>query len=113
MGRSVPVVLPNGKSWKNKGDAKDHFKDMLSRHAVGVRIVDDEDHNDLVALLTVYDSVLPAGEPSKVGAGIAYFEKRMDTDHPGRTFCFFVVRRDGTSIDFSYIRALDVAGKQP
>ncbi|TVT51903.1 MAG: DUF3223 domain-containing protein [Azoarcus sp. PHD] len=59
---------------------------------------------------TVYDSVVPAGEPTKTGTGVAHFERRLDRDHPGHTSCFFVVRTDGSSIDFSTRRALDVAG---
>jgi len=72
-------------------------------------VTDHADHDDLSALLASYDNALPPGIAKKAGAGVAYFEKRVDLDHPGRTTCFFVVRRDGTSIDFSYVRALDSA----
>jgi len=60
----------------------------------------------------VYDSVLDAGRTSKAGAGVSHFERRRDQDHPGHTSCFFVVRTDGTSIDFSTRRALDVASEK-
>ena len=65
--------------------------------------------DDLASLLHVYDSVLDAGEPTKAGVGVSHFERRKDRDHPGHTSCFFVVRTDCSSIDFSTRRALDVA----
>ena len=110
MGRTVPVSLPNGRSWPKKGDAVEHYKAILARYRDGARVVDPADHSDLASLLEVYDSVLPAGEPTKAGSGVSHFERRKDRDHPGHTSCFFVVRADGTSIDFSTRRALDVAG---
>lgn len=110
MGKIVPISLPNGRYWPKKGDAVDHFKAMLARYSDGARVVDSNDHCDLASLLQVYDSVPNAGEPTKVGLGVSHFERRMDRDHSGHTSCFFVVRIDGTSIDFSTRRALDVAG---
>ena len=110
MGKTVPISLPNGRNWPRKGDAVDHFKAMLARYSDGARVVDSKDHSDLASLLQVYDSVLDAGRATKAGDGISHFERRKDRDHPGHTSCFFVVRTDGTSIDFSTRRALDVAG---
>ena len=110
MGKPVPIALPNGRKWSKKGDAIAHFKDMLSRYMVGDKVLDPADHADLAALLQIYDSVLVPGDETKGGIGVAYFEKRWDVDHPGNTACFFVVRTDESSIDFSTRRALDVAG---
>ncbi|WP_420998544.1 DCL family protein [Cupriavidus sp. 30B13] len=110
MGRPVPISLPNGRQWLKKGDAVEHFKAILARYADGDRVLDATDHDDLSALLKVYDAVVPAGGPTKTGSGVGHFERRPDRDHPGRTSCFFVVRTDGSSIDFSTRRALDVAG---
>ncbi|PNL00798.1 DUF3223 domain-containing protein [Burkholderia glumae] len=90
----------------------DHFKKMLARYRDGSRISDPTDHNDLASLLEVYDSVLNADQPSKAGTGVSHFERRSDQDHPGHTSCFFVVRTDGTSNDFSTRRALDVASEK-
>ena len=111
MAKSIPVQLPTGRKWAKKGDAQSHFKTMLGRYEVGERILDPTDHAELEALLTIYDAALPQGQAPKAGNGVAYFEKRVELDHPGRTTCFFVVRRDGSSIDFSYLRALDAAAK--
>ena len=110
MGKTVCISLPNGRSWDRKGEAVAHFKSMLHRYADGERVSNTGDHNDLAALLTIYDSVLKQGEASKSGSGVSHFERRKDLDHPGHTSCFFVVRVDGTSIDFSTRRALDAAG---
>lgn len=110
MAKAKTIILSNGRTWIKKGDAVDHFKAMLARYRDGSRVSDATDHSDLAALLEVYDSVLDAGQPPKSGAGVSHFERRKDQDHPGNTSCFFVVRKDGTSIDFSTRRALDVAG---
>ncbi|MHA6890858.1 DCL family protein [Ralstonia pseudosolanacearum] len=112
MSKAKTITLPNGRTWPRKGDAVDHFKEMLARYRDGSRVSDPTDHNDLASLLEVYDSVLDAGRPSKAGAGVSHFERRRDQDHPGHTSCFFVVRTDGTSIDFSTRRALDVASEK-
>lgn len=109
MGKSIPVNLPNGRSWPKKGDAASHYREMLNRYAVGSRVNNPSDHSDLAALITVYDAVVPKGEPTKGGCGIDYFERDLDRDHPGHTACFFVVRTDGTRIDFSLGKALDIA----
>ncbi|WP_092951813.1 DUF3223 domain-containing protein [Paracidovorax konjaci] len=82
---------------------------MLTRCRDGSRVSDASDHSDMAALLEVYESVLDAGQPTKVGAGVSHFERRKDRDHPGNTSCFFVMHTDGTSTDFSMRRALDVA----
>lgn len=112
MGKAKTISLPNGRTWSKKGDAAEHFKAMLARYRDGSRVSDASDHSDLAALLDVYDSVLDAGHPTKAGIGVSHFERRKDQDHPGHTSCFFVVRTDGTSIDFSTRRALDVAGEK-
>ena len=112
MGKAKTVRLASGRSWSKKDDAVAHFKAMLARYRDGSRVSDPEDHADLAALLGVYDSVLDASQPTKAGVGVSHFERRKDQDHPGNTSCFFVVRTDGTSIDFSTRRALDVAADE-
>lgn len=109
MGKAKPITLMAGRHWSKKGNALAHLKDMLGRYSVGDRVNAPTDYADLAALLAVYDSALAVGESTKAGSGVGHFEKRWDMDHPGHTACFFVVRTDGTSIDFSTIKALDVA----
>lgn len=112
MGKAKTIRLPNGRTWPKKGDAVNHFKAMLARYRDGSRVFDATDHSDLASLLEVYDSVLDAGQPTKAGAGVSHFERHKDQDHPGHTSCFFVVHTDGTRIDFSTRRALDVASEK-
>ena len=112
MGKAKTIILPNGRMWPKKGDAIDHFKAMLARYRDGSRVSDATDHSDLLSLLELYDSVLDVSQPTKVGSGVLHFERRRDQDHPGHTSCFFVVRADGSSIDFSTRRALDVASEK-
>lgn len=112
MGRSKPISLPNGRNWSTKGEAAGHFKTMLARYEIGDRVLSVNDHSDLSALLAVYDADVPLVTPSKAGLGIKYFEKDWDRDHPGNTQCFYVVRTDGTRIDFSIGKALDSAANQ-
>jgi hypothetical protein len=107
MGKSIPIKLDNGSSWKQKGLAAKHFSQMLGRYVVGERVFDAKDN--LTALLNAYDATVLSGKATKTGSGIANFEKGVDLDHPGHTVCFFVVRTDGTRIDFSCGRALDAA----
>jgi hypothetical protein len=113
MAKSKPITLPNRRIWLKKGDAVEHFKSMLGRYLVRRRVLGEADYDDLHALLMVYDTVVPPSQPPKAGTlGVAHFEKRLAVDHPGHTSCFYVVRIDGSSIDSSYRRALDVAGER-
>lgn len=111
MARSIPVRMSNGRFWQRKGDAVQHFKEMLGRYSVGARVFSDADHGDLLTLIHIYDSVLPAGTEGKAGNGVAFFEKGVDLEYPGKTQCFFVVRLDGSRLNFSYLRAIDVAAR--
>jgi hypothetical protein len=86
---------------------------MLARHTVGERVVNPQDHADLVALIAVYDSVLPPGTPSKAGTGIAFFSKQSNRGDGWSTDGFHVHRSDGTQIDFSYKEAVRVASNLP
>lgn len=108
-----PVRLSNGRCWGSQGEALAHFKSMLARHNAGERVSVASDHADLAALLAVYDSVLPAGSPTKAGAGIDFFSKQTNRGERWSTDGFHVHRLDGTQIDFSYIDAVRVASNQP
>lgn len=112
MGKAKPVNLPNGASWPKAGDATAHFQAMLARYQDNTRVTDLNDHSNLAALLEVYDSVLPPGQPTKIGVGISHFERQREKEHPGGSSCFFVIRIDGTSIDFSIHRAVTAAANK-
>lgn len=108
MGRSIPVKLSNGRFWPTKKDAKAYFRELLSKYDVYERVNNVDEISDLTSILTVYDENLPI---TKIGVGIAYFEKRPHQEHSGNSACFYVVRIDGTSVDFSIYKALDAVAK--
>ena len=64
-----------------------------------------------MALLTVYDDALVAGKLTKSGNRHRLLRKDKDEMHPGQTKCFYVVRTDGTRIDFSLKQALNAASQ--
>jgi hypothetical protein len=104
------VDLMNGRKWKKQADALQHFKEMLGRYSSGANVDDPADHDDLAALLLIYDTHVAAGEPTKAGSGIANFSKQVNRDNYNSP-SFHVHRTDGTSIDFSYIKAVQFASK--
>ena len=105
-----PVKLSNGKTWKTQTAAKAHFKEILNGLTDGDRITEESHHSDLAALVQAYDISLPE-DSRKAGKGIDHFYKDRDKEYNGMTSCFYVSRIDHTSIDFSYLRAVEVASK--
>lgn len=101
-----PVELSNGRIWKTKTSAKQHFKEMLARYKDGDVVTDYDDHMDLSALLERFD-VLVADGASKIGAGIERFERRLNKGDGWSSPGFWVVRSDKTSTDFSYVKAVE------
>lgn len=99
------IALSNGRIFKTKTAAKQHFRNMLARYCDGEHIQDVEDHNDLSALLERFD-LLVSDEPSKIGSGIKRFERRLNKGDGWSSSGFWVVRVDDTSTDFSYPQAV-------
>jgi hypothetical protein len=100
------VHLANGKSWRARKDAIEHFRKMLARYKDGQKISDSADESDLRTLLILYDSVVPPGSPTKTGSGVAYFSRELNTGDGWATSGFHVHRTDGTSVDFSFRSAI-------
>ena len=107
-----PVTLNNGKFWPTQTAAKAHFRAMLGKYANGQSVVDSADHDDLLALVEIYDGALKSPHETKAGPGIRRFFRDADRDHPGTTDCFFIERIDGSKIDFSFHKAIRVASQQ-
>lgn len=103
-----PVELSNGQVFKTKKAAEQHFRDMLARYRDGEYISDYQDNSDLSALLERFDLLVSDG-PSKIGAGIKLFERRLNKGDGWSSPGFWVVRVDDTPTDFSYVQA--VAGR--
>lgn len=100
-----PLVLSNGQLWSTQAAAITHFKMLLSRYADGDRVNNWADHVDLVALLDRYD-LSSKDEPSKVGAGVRFFQRRRVVTETYASSSFWVCRLDGEVAEFSYLTAL-------
>jgi hypothetical protein len=99
-------MLSNGRSWPTRKAASAHFRDLLGRYGDGDTITDATDHEDLCALLELYDSTVLPGGVTKAGAGVKYFSRRRNFGEGWSTSGFHVHRVDGTSIDFSFYHAV-------
>lgn len=105
------VSLRNGRSWSARGEAIAYFRDLRDRQPLNTPIEDPNDHDDLLALLERYDLTIADG-PTKIGVGVDHFETRVNITNGGRNVGFWVVRRDGSETDFSFIRAINEAPKR-
>ena len=101
MQRGRPVNLDTRK-FEKVGDAQAFFKEMLNRYPIG-GIVIGTDKADLRALLRRHKE-----EQEKIGLGISHF---IVDDGPPEygipTRCFWIIRTDGSRIDFSYKHCLE------
>ena len=102
MGKARKISLTT-RSFNKAGDATAFFKDMLNRYQIGDR-VSAADAVDLSALLERHDERV-----EKVGRGIAGFEVNIPPDDVPQFSkrCFWIVRHDGTKIDFSIGHCLE------
>lgn len=106
MGKAKAVTLSNGKAWPTQKLAFAHFKEMLARYTTGAVVSAPADHDDLVALVTAYDRVLVDKGETKCGPGIKHFSRERNSDEGWSTDGFHVHRVDGSSIDFSFYKAI-------
>lgn len=91
-------------SFKSKADIRLHYQAMLHSYNHN----DDVNWNDSVELIHLLKHHPDLEE--KRGVGIDKFiVKRWDYDVPDmwRTKCFWIVRKDGSVIDFSYAKTID------
>jgi hypothetical protein len=96
MGKTRRITLTT-RSFDKAGDATAFFTAMLNRYNIGDR-VSAEDATDLSALLERHDQF-----KQKAGPGIAGFEVNSPPEDVPQFSkrCFWVLRTDGTKIDFS------------
>ncbi|WP_416208686.1 DUF3223 domain-containing protein [Acidovorax sp.] len=99
MAKSV-TLTKSGRHWNTQTEARAHFSEMLGRYRKGQAVPIGKDHDDLLALLEIYDV-----SGSKRGCGVASFFLDEDREHEGNTNCFYVRRTDGSSEDFSVHKA--------
>ena len=93
MGKARKIKLET-RLFEKAGDGMTFFRAMLNRYSVG-DAVSAADGIDLSALLKRHDET-----DEKIGVGIDHFEVDFAPDEfSGR--CFWIVRKDGSRIDFS------------
>ena len=94
MRRSIALST---RTFEKAGDATSFFRDMLKRYIIGER-VSDSDARDLTALLERHEEKM-----EKIGSGINFFEVNLPPpEYPPYTQKYFwIVRADGSKIDFS------------
>jgi Protein of unknown function (DUF3223) len=86
--------------FEKAGDGTKFFSDMLNRYSIGA-IVSPVDSVDLAALLKRHDELT-----EKVGVGIDHYEVAAAPEgHDGK--CFWIVRSNGSRIDFSFKHCLE------
>jgi hypothetical protein len=94
--RSVTIKT---RTFHRAGDATIFFREMLHRYPFG-QPIPAPDASDLFALLERHEE-----KEEKIGPGILRFEVGAPPDgYSGR--CFWIVRTDGTRIDFSFPHCL-------
>ena len=101
MARGRKVRLET-RTFDKFGDAQAFFKEILNRYPIGGLVI-GTDKADLRALLKRHSE-----EAEKVGCGVDHFV--VDNGPPGHdiaTRCFWIVRTDGSRIDFSYGHCLE------
>lgn len=101
MGKARSITLTT-RSFDKVWDATAFFAAMLNRYRIGEQ-VSAEDAADLSALLNRHDEFA-----EKSGAGVTGFEVNTPPDDVPQFSrrCFWVIRSDGTKIDFSISHCL-------
>ena len=99
MGKRRAIQLDT-RLFAKAGDGTKFFSAMLNRYSVG-EVVSQANSVDLIALIKRHDEL-----EEKTGVGIVRFEVAVAPDgHEGR--CFWIVRTDGSRIDFSFKHFLE------
>ncbi len=100
MGRARKVKLETIE-FDKIGDAVSFFRLILNKYSRG-QIVSDTDAPHLHALLKRHDEM-----SEKIGVGVHHFKVDLAPPSEGPpTQCFWIVRTDGTEIDFSFNHCL-------
>jgi Protein of unknown function (DUF3223) len=99
MGKARKIQIGD-RLFEKAGDGTAFFSKMLNGYAIG-NVVSVSDGNELSALLERHDE-----KDEKVGVGIDHFEVGAAQDGFGGK-CFWIVRSDGSRIDFSFKHCLE------
>ena len=85
------------KNFKSQKEIDIHYGAIIAKYDWG-ETLSAEDHQDAVELLEFHPN-----KDEKIGIGMSHIEVRRNTQetHGYNNKCFFVVRTDGTAIDFT------------
>lgn len=85
------------KHFNTQKEMDNHYRDIISRYEWG-ETLSPEDHIDAFELLQFHPD-----KEEKIGVGLDHIEIRRNTreSHGYNTKCFFIIRTDGSDIDFS------------
>jgi hypothetical protein len=96
MGKSISVEV-GGKCFLSKGELTTYIREMISRHAVGT-FLDEENMGFCLALFMFHPEAAP-----KFGTGISQVEVRRD-EYGNKHFQ--VHRSDGSNDDISWVQCV-------
>ena len=99
---AIPVEIA-GVRFAKKGDAMEWCKELLNSKTFGERF-DGSVHEKLLGLIELH----PERE-EKIGCGVDFFFVDKSLGHSTR--CFWIKRKDGSGVDFSYKHCIDQKGK--
>lgn len=90
-------ILIGGRAFPTKKEADAYVRQVRDKYAVGARVTDVDDQEFLLDLLAMHPEAA-----DKLSAGVDCFEVRDN----GSTTGFWIVRSDGSAIDFSFTKRL-------
>lgn len=96
-------ILVGERSFRTKTEADAYVRQVRDQYEVGAQVTDADDQQFLLDLLAMHPE-----SPEKIGPGVDHFEVRDN----GSTVGFWVVRSDGSSIDFSFKKCLRAPGHE-
>jgi hypothetical protein len=99
MGSAMMVVVGH-LTFMSKSAANQHFSAMLNRYNSGRRLSAADDA-DLRAILALH----PDRDAKLAGQEVSHFEVR---DFVYKKRSFFLIRMDGSAVDFSFQRSLSI-----
>lgn len=91
----------SGIKFKSKADVKNYIRELISKYDE-CDILEDEDHKFVLEVLNMHHD-----SENKIGAGVHCFFVMTDKSRTKNKY-FKIFRTDKTSIDFSWVKCIDV-----
>jgi len=107
---TIEVRISDRLVFKSKKAAAEHYREILHSYQNGDTISNNDHVRDLKDLILYRDKNILDGAPKR-GDEVDHFEKRVN-EKSFSTSSFWIVRKDGTETDFSYIQAVEGSGRK-